>query len=488
MKPEEQAKEIESPKVKDMQPPNGIELHPKPPLVTRLRNRPGWIVFAVLFVVSSLVCYTFYKRQQGLDHSGIASDDKKHVEPATRAGQEIAKDIPPGVVNLADDTKKTENNNSRPGAAKSLSRPDLSGGRSSGATDYKSAATPPSELVRQPNAVYQPQYSPTMTRVAPESRKSSAEERLAAAYERELQAIASPISIQAENGSSALQSANYPPKATTPTDASATNALLNALAQTQTNPNALALERPAATGNGELDDSNVQSRKESFLAAARRAIPDDYLSSTRTKPFSKYEIKAGWEIPAVLEQDINSDLPGELKALVRSNVYDTATGKYLLIPQGSRLVGTYDSAIGFGQKRLEVVWNRIIFPDASWVDLGGMLGQDAHGSAGLSHDVDNHYKRLVGFAVLTSVFSAGFQLSQAQRTSVLQTPTAGQIAASAAGQEISQVGSEITRRNLNVQPTIKAPIGYKFNVRVNRDILFDGPYEAAKVREGPDLR
>jgi type IV secretory pathway VirB10-like protein len=485
VKPEEQAKETESSTVKDMQPPTGTELNPKPPLATRLRKRPGWIVVGVLLVVSILVCYRIYERKQELIHSG-SSDEKKRVEPATRAGQQITKDIPPGVVNLADETKKIESVDSRPGAQppKSPTYPDLRA--PSGAPEHKLSSVsvlPLSEPVHQPVAAYQPVYPPPMT---PEPRKSSIDERLLAAYERELQAIASPTSIQTENAPGTPQSLNYSTTAKPANDASATNALMEALGRT--NANAPARERQAVIGNGESDDSNLQTRKEAFLAAARRAPVDDYLNSTRTMPLSKYEIKAGWEIPAVLEQDINSDLPGELKALVTSNVYDTATGKYLLIPQGSRLIGTYDSAVGYGQRRLQAVWNRIIFPDASWVDLGGMLGQDAHGSAGFSHDVDNHYKRLIGFAVLSSVFSAGFQLSQTQRTSVLQTPSPGEIAASAVGQEVSQVGSEITRRNLNVQPTIKAPIGYKFNVRVNRDILFDRAYDAPQVREAPDLR
>ena len=205
---------------------------------------------------------------------------------------------------------------------------------------------------------------------------------------------------------------------------------------------------------------------------------DDYLKSIRTAPVSPFEIKAGWEIPAVMEQALNSDLPGELKALVSSSVFDTATGQYLLIPQGSRLVGTYDSRIGYGQDGVQVVWNRMIFPDASSIDLAGMTGVDAHGNAGLRDQVDHHYKRLIGFAALTSLFSAGFELSQRSRQSVLTYPSPGEIVGSAVGQEVSQLGSRITRRNLNVQPTIKIPVGYRFNVRVNRDILFEAPYRA----------
>jgi type IV secretion system protein VirB10 len=196
----------------------------------------------------------------------------------------------------------------------------------------------------------------------------------------------------------------------------------------------------------------------------------------RTAPISAYEIKAGWEIPAVLEQALNSDLPGELKALVSSSVYDTATGRYLLIPQGSRLVGVYDARVGYGQEGAQVVWSRVVYPDGSSLDLGGMVGQDAHGAAGFRGKVDRHYRRLIGFAALTSMFAAASDLAQSRNRSVLTYPSPGEVAASAVGREVSEVGAQITRRNLNVQPTIKVPIGYRFNVRVNRDIVFDAPY------------
>ena len=135
----------------------------------------------------------------------------------------------------------------------------------------------------------------------------------------------------------------------------------------------------------------MQSRKEAFLTGARTGQADDYLRSTREAPLSRYEIKAGWEIPAVLEQSLNSDLPGELNALVTSNVYDTATGLYLLIPQGSRLIGKYDSRVSYGQDGVQVAWSRIIYPDASSIDLDGMMGLDSHGNAGLRDKVDHHY-------------------------------------------------------------------------------------------------
>ena len=227
---------------------------------------------------------------------------------------------------------------------------------------------------------------------------------------------------------------------------------------------------------GEYNAQNGQDEKMAFISWARNRELQNYLTSIRMAPRSRFEVKAGWDIPATLEQAINSDQPGEIKALVRENVYDTATGRYVLIPQGSRLIGSYNSTVSYGQDGVQTVWDRIIFPDGSSLDLNGMIGQDAKGEAGLRYAVDHHYGRLVGFAVLTSLFSAGFQLSQNQPGTILAQPSPGQVVAGAVGSQLSQLGGEITRRNLNVQPTIKVPAGYRFNIRVNRDIVFDAPY------------
>jgi type IV secretion system protein VirB10 len=229
---------------------------------------------------------------------------------------------------------------------------------------------------------------------------------------------------------------------------------------------------------------NGQSRKEAFLANAHKEQIGDYLQSTREAPLSRFEIKAGWEIPAVLEQGLNSDLPGEVKALVTQNVYDTATGMYLLIPQGSRLVGRYDSHISYGQDGVQVAWSRIIYPDASSVDLDGMAGLDAHGNAALRSDVDHHYRSLIGGMALTSIFNAAFAITQARNQNVLVINPAS-AAEAAVGAEVSETGSQLARRNLNRQPTIKVPAGYKFTVRVNRDILFDAPYVPISVDAPP---
>lgn len=238
--------------------------------------------------------------------------------------------------------------------------------------------------------------------------------------------------------------------------------------------------RSGGNQNGQTQqDQNAQDQKVAFLNSARQRKEDDYLKATRTAPMGPYEIKAGWDIPAVLEEGLNSDLPGEIKALVRANVYDTATGKYLLIPQGARLVGKYNSSVSYGQNAVQAVWTRLIYPDGSSLDLGGMNGTDAQGNTGFRGQVDNHYGSLFAGALLSSILAAGLQLSQNTTggQNVLTTPSPAQATAQAVGAQAAQLGMQITSRNLNRQPTIKIPIGYRFNVRVNRDILFDAPYQ-----------
>jgi len=229
-------------------------------------------------------------------------------------------------------------------------------------------------------------------------------------------------------------------------------------------------------GDGGYDAQNRQGAKAAFLRQDNAA--DNYLKHSRQAALSPFEVKAGWDMPAVMEQGINSDLPGDLRAVIRENVYDTATGKHLLIPQGTKALGVYSSNIGFGQDGLQVVWNRLIFPDGSSINLGPMVGQDAAGLAGFRDQVNNHWGRVIGGAILTSLFSAGFQLSQGNNRSgtILDNQSSGQIVAAAAGAEVSRVGSEVTRRNLNIQPTIEIRPGYRFNIRVNKDMLFPAPY------------
>jgi type IV secretion system protein TrbI len=455
--------------VKEIQSPSGLELNPPPPSSVRLSKRAGVLAFGLVFAVVAAVGYGVVTRSGRSMETGFQPAESK-LTAATDAGKVIAAQIPTSA-------RVTGGTADRGPAQPEELRPP---GQSAVASSKEGGVQRTYSVA--PNTIPTPAPQSQYREPTPE------EKRLAAAYERELQALDSPTNPQAMSGAGLGRFA----VASGATSDAGSSQVANLLRSLPTSPvttvgsslqsNGVPLKITAGGQSGgaaeEYEAQNMQDAKDRFLARARAGSEDNYLNSTRTKPVGPYEIKAGWDIPAVLEQALNSDLPGEIKALVRENVYDTATGKYLLIPQGARLVGTYDSRVSYGQNGIQVVWSRLIFPDGSSINLEGMAGQDASGLTGLRHDVDNHYKRLIGFGLLTSAFSAAFQLSQTRRGSVLGYPSAAETAGSAVGAQISQLGADVTRRNLNIQPTIKVPVGYRFNVRVNRDILFEAPYLA----------
>lgn len=204
----------------------------------------------------------------------------------------------------------------------------------------------------------------------------------------------------------------------------------------------------------------------------RRAAAGEanYSTARLESPLSATELKAGTVIPAVMVGGVNSDLPGQIVGQVTRNVYNSATGRFLLIPQGSKLVGSYDSDVTFGQSRVLVAWKRLLLPDGSSFDLGAMPGADQGGYAGFHDKVDNHYGRTFGSAIMVSLFSAGIQLSQPQASNN-QNISAGQTTAAALGQEMGQLGMEVARRNLNVKPELQIRAGYRFNVQITQDLI-----------------
>jgi len=223
------------------------------------------------------------------------------------------------------------------------------------------------------------------------------------------------------------------------------------------------------------DDQNRQADKQQFLRDQRTAIDTDYSSSSKKAPRSPYEVKAGAVIPAVMIGGINSDLPGQVIAQVKENVFDTKTGRHLLIPQGSRLIGLYDSSVTYGQERVLLAWNRIIFPNGDSFNLQGMPGADKAGYAGFFDEVDNHYFKVFGNAILMSIISAGVQISQPNNggngNNSNQGPSVSQTVGAALGQQIGQTALTITQKNLNIQPTLKIRPGYEFNVMVTADMI-----------------
>ncbi|MDX2164242.1 MAG: TrbI/VirB10 family protein, partial [Gammaproteobacteria bacterium] len=177
--------------------------------------------------------------------------------------------------------------------------------------------------------------------------------------------------------------------------------------------------------------------------------------------------------PATLITGINSDLPGQIIAQVTENVYDSISGNNLLIPQGTKVIGVYDSKITYGQERVLVAWKRLLLPSGKSLDLDGMPGIDMSGYAGFNDEVDNHYAKIFGSVILMSFLSAGAQLSQPQNTNNQNTqPTVNQMLAQSLGTNIANTGNMITQKNLNIQPTLEIKPGYQFDISVAKDVVF----------------
>ena len=174
---------------------------------------------------------------------------------------------------------------------------------------------------------------------------------------------------------------------------------------------------------------------------------------------------AGTLIPATLVTGINSDLPGQVIGQVTENVHDTVSGRYLLIPQGSKLIGTYDERQSFGDKRAFVTWSRLIFPNGNSVNLAYMSSVDAAGYAGLRDDVDNHTGSIVKAGILSSILGMGTELATDDEDRIVRAiHDSGQSTVNIAGQRMVD-------RSLNVQPTITIRPGWRFSVMVSEDLI-----------------
>ena len=213
---------------------------------------------------------------------------------------------------------------------------------------------------------------------------------------------------------------------------------------------------------------NGQDRQLAFLTAAadRRTVAPDRVMP----PASPYVLQAGAVIPAALITGIRSDLPGQISAQVTENVYDSPTGRALLVPQGTRLVGQYDNGIGFGQRRVLLVWNRLIFPNGRSMVLERQPGADAQGYAGLEEGVDYHWGALFKAAALSTILSVGAEAgSSGQESDIVRALRSG------ASDSVSQVGQQIVQRQLDIAPTITIRPGFPVRVLVTRDLALE-PY------------
>ncbi len=406
--------------------PTEIETNPAPPNGRRVRRSIAIGTGCFLALITGMGYYGMIRPRTARAESGAATETKG-IRPAIATGEMI---VAQAKLNPAGTAVRP------PGAQPATVPADLT-------------TPPPGASLRNVEASVNP-YPSVQPPIQPLPKEPTAEEKARAlAYQREMDAIASPMTVGNGNWGG-----------------NAANASTSAAAST-----------PPTEQTGDPRDP-----KEAFLDAARAASKKTYLIATRTAPLSKYEVKAGWYIPAITEMEVNTDTPGEERARVREGVYDTATGRYLLIPAGTILVGTYNSQIGYGDGAVSNGWTRMIFPDGSSLNIEGMLGYDVQGQAAFRDKVDRHYTRLFGMGLVTSAFSAAAAIAQNRRGGLLAYPSPTETASTAASSQMSQLGVEVTRKNLNVQPTIKIRPGYRFNVFVRNDLLFEAPYVAMRAK------
>ncbi len=221
---------------------------------------------------------------------------------------------------------------------------------------------------------------------------------------------------------------------------------------------------------GQNPDPNGQAAKAQFFNQDIRDL--GYLPNPVIQPLSPFELKRGSVIPATLVTGINSDLPGRIIAQVSQNVYDSATGRHLLIPQGSKLFGRYDSEVTFGQSRVLVIWTDIVFPSGATLQIGGMAGADPAGYGGFKDQVDNHFFETFGSAILVALLGAGTEMllpSEGQGGGVNRP---GDSARESFAETFSELSEQAVSRNMDVQPTLEIRPGYRFNVLVDQDIVF----------------
>jgi type IV secretion system protein TrbI len=238
--------------------------------------------------------------------------------------------------------------------------------------------------------------------------------------------------------------------------------------QTQAAPAAPAAASPASPTNGTAAP-RLRNHKLAFLDGPvdRRTVSPDRMQP----PANRYVLQAGSVIPAALITGIRSDLPGEVTAQVTEDVYDSPTGKFLLIPQGARLVGQYDAQVSFGQSRVLLVWTRLIMPNGRSIVLERQPAADAAGYAGLEDAVDNHWGMLFKAAMLSTLLSVGAEAGMTNNNgnALVQAIRQG------ASQGFNQAGEQVVGRSLNVQPTLTIRPGFPVRVMVTRDLVLE-PY------------
>jgi len=227
-------------------------------------------------------------------------------------------------------------------------------------------------------------------------------------------------------------------------------------------------------------DGNRKPSGEEIAPILQAATPSaDQTRPTNAKPTTQnsgriapapgpHAILAGSTIAGALVTGLSSDLPGQVIAQVTEDVFDSVTGQTRLIPQGARLLGTYDSKVAFGQDRALVIWNRLIYPDGRSINLDQMSATDGTGAAGLSDRVDNHWGRIIKAGIVATLFGVGTELSDSSSDSAI-----AEAIRDSNGQTVGRAGDRLVERELEIRPTISIRPGARIRVLVSRDLVLD---------------
>lgn len=218
-------------------------------------------------------------------------------------------------------------------------------------------------------------------------------------------------------------------------------------------------------------DQNMKQEKIDFVnqKSKMNIISSNFIMDRITQ----YQLFSGTVIPGILQTGLNSDLPGQVVGIVSQNVFDSTEGKWLLIPQGTKIIGTYDAKTSFAQTRGLVIWQRLIFPDGRSIVLDNFVGTDQSGYSGFHDKVRSHYSRVIWTSLIGGAITGGVA---AATSSDSDDESFKAEAGAAAAQNISSAVNSIVNKNLNIAPTIMIRPGYQFNIMVEEDLLLE-PYE-----------